>query len=78
MKTSLWIAPAAFALLAACSGERPQATPSGTPADGSAPAAAVEESLPTAEEEAAKAAEAIDEANADAELQRLQKELGDG
>ena len=77
MKTSLWIAPAAFALLAACSGESPQATPA-TPAAGSEQAAAVEESLPTAEEEAAKAAETIDAGNADAELQRLQKELGDG
>lgn len=76
MKTPLWIATAAIAVLAACSEDNPPG-PAGTPPAGSDPAP-VEEPLPTAEEAAAKAAESIDEDNADAELQRLQDELGDG
>ena len=75
MKTTLWITLATLGTLAACSMEsaqEPQATP---------PASAPEnpeEPLPTPEEEAAKAAETIHEGNADAELERLQQELGGG
>lgn len=78
MKTALWIAPAVLGLLAACGDETSQQTPAGTPSAGNQPPSAVDETLPTAEEEAAKAAEAIDEKNVDDELQKLQKELGGG
>lgn len=76
MKTSLWIAPAVLTLLVACSGDSPQ-DPAGTAPAGSEPVL-VEEDLPSAEEEAAKAAESIDDGNADDELKRLEQELGDG
>ena len=36
------------------------------------------EPVPTADEAAAQAAKEIDDANADAELEKLKKELGDG
>jgi hypothetical protein len=76
MKTSLWIAPTVFALLSACSGDSPQ-DPAGTTPAGGEPVL-VEEDLPSPEEEAAKAAESIDDGNADDELKRLEQELGDG
>lgn len=75
MQTPRWIAPVALIALVACSVEGSE-EPAEAPAPGAE--AAVEESLPTPEEEAAKAAESIDEANAEAELQRLQKELEGG
>lgn len=78
MKTSPWIASAVLGLLAACGGETSQQTPAGTPSAVNEPPSAVDETLPTAEEEAAKADEAIDEKNADDELQKLQTELGGG
>lgn len=75
MKTTRCIALATLTLFAACSVESSE-EPAGSPAPADEPA--LEEPLPTPEEEAAKAAQVIDEANADAELQRLQQELGGG
>jgi hypothetical protein len=76
MKTPLWIASVAIVGLAACSQES-STQPAGTaPVQGEP--ATIEEELPTAEEAAAEASKSIDEANADAELKRLEDELGDG
>jgi hypothetical protein len=76
MKTSLWIASVAIVGFAACSGDS-STQPAGT-SPGQEEPAVVEEELPTAEEAAAQASQSIDEANADAELKRLEDELGDG
>lgn len=77
MKNHLWITLAALVAFPACSpesAEQPAQAPDAVPEV----VTESEELLPTPEEEAAKAAETIDEGNADAELQRLQEELGDG
>jgi len=76
MKTARWIVPCALTLAAACGGESAETAPA--PSGGAEPMPAAEEPLPTPEEAAAEAEESIDASNADAELERLQKELGGG
>lgn len=77
MKSPRWIVPCALTLVAACGGESaPSAAPAGSGSAAAEPAA--EEPLPTPEEAAAAAEESIDASNADAELERLQEELGGG
>lgn len=75
MKIQLWTPVVVLSFLAACGGESSQAPAATTPAQSSEVA---DETLPTPEEEAAKASETIDEGNADAELKKLEQELGGG
>ncbi len=81
MKRTLFCGLCALALLS-CTAKQPDVQkPATSPAPVEAPAPALEEPMPplmTSEEAAAKAAKAISEQNADAELEKLKKELAGG
>lgn len=75
MKTPLIPIVWSLALCASCTVQSDSTPPA---AEVQTTPAADEPALPTPEEEAARAAEAINAANADKELARLESELGGG